>query len=93
MIGKVKFCCFFLKIKVTKAKRVEIEKENQGIEFDNNQFSEKLNEKTAVFNAEIEKLTETYTNKREKLEKVLKKKKEKEIDIEEMDRHRSQVEK
>jgi len=83
---------YFLKIKVTKIKRIEIDKENLAIEYENNELAQVLSQKTEKFNKEIEDLTELKLVKQEKLEKVLKKNKEKEIDIDEMNRHQAQVE-
>ncbi len=52
----------------------------------------KLNERIAEYKEEIDKLTEIYNARQEKLDKVLKKKKEKEIDLDEMDQHQKAVE-
>ncbi len=81
-----------IQIKVAKVERVLVDKENLGVEYENAELARVLSEKTEKFRKEIEELTEVKTGKQEKLEKVLKKNKEKEIDIDEMNRHQVQVE-
>jgi chromosome segregation ATPase len=79
-------------IKVLKEKRVEVGKEFENVQNENEVFQAKLDDKTLKYNIETTKLTDIYEGKLEKLEKIAKKNKEKEVDIEEMLRHKKQVE-
>lgn len=78
-------------IKVVKAKLIEVNQENEAEEYKNTEFKNKLDDKILQYNIETTKLTDTLDVKLEKLEKIVRKNREKEVDIEEMVRHKRQV--
>lgn len=69
------------------------EKEINKVTKENDNKNTLIEEMIAKFNADLAKITDALNKRLDKLDKILKKKKEKEIDLEEMNRDQRNMEK
>lgn len=70
-----------------------IEKEIDRVTNENEKKNKLIEEMIAKFNADMAKINDALNKRLDKLDKILKKKKEKEVDLEEMNRDQKNVEK